>query len=333
MDLLEVTELKVTFATYKGLVRAVNGVSFNVKEGEIVGLVGESGCGKTVTSLSLLRLINEPPGKIEGAVYYRGENLLQKRKQELNKIRGKEISMIFQNPGTALNPVFTIGEQITRVISMHRHMNRRQAREEAVSILELVGLPHPERILNTYPHQLSGGMKQRIIIGIALSCQASLLIADEPTTALDVTIQAQILKLLLELRERLKVSIILITHDVGVAAQTCDRMLVMYGGIIVESGPTAAVLSDPRHPYTAGLLGCLPYKADNVFQLATIPGTVPDMMDLPGGCPFHARCSYCYERCLEERPPLFDLEHERQSACFWVERRGSDAGKNFTESR
>ncbi|MEW5786039.1 MAG: ABC transporter ATP-binding protein [Bacillota bacterium] len=332
MNLLEVADLRVTFTTYKGLVRAVNGVNFNVKEGEIIGLVGESGSGKTVTALSLLRLISEPPGKIEGAIYYRGEDLLKKKMRELNKIRGKDVSMIFQNPGTALNPVFTIGEQITRVISMHRNLTPRQARQEALSILELVGLPHPGRILHTYPHQLSGGMKQRIIIGIALSCQASLLIADEPTTALDVTIQAQILKLLLELRERLKVAIILITHDVGVAAQTCDRMLVMYGGTIVETGPTAAVLSNPRHPYTEGLLGCLPYQVDNVFQLATIPGAVPDMLDLPDGCSFHPRCTYREERCCEMKPSLFNIAEERQSACFMVERGGSDVKHSTIKS-
>jgi oligopeptide/dipeptide ABC transporter ATP-binding protein len=333
MDLLKVEDLYVSFVTYKGLVRAVNGVSFSAKEGEIVGLVGESGCGKTVTSLALLRLISEPPGIIDGKVYYRDEDLLGKNKQELKKIRGREISMIFQNPGTALNPVFTIGEQITRVIKMHRQMKQSQAIKEASEILELVGLPHPERILNTYPHQLSGGMKQRIIIGIALSCRASLLIADEPTTALDVTIQAQILKLLLELRAKLNVAIILITHDVGVAAQTCDRILVMYGGSIVESGSTDDILNNPQHPYTKGLLGCLPYQAASVFQLATIPGAVPDMIEMPTGCSFHPRCNSREERCMIEKPPLFNISSKRQCACFLVERRENDASKSFTESR
>jgi oligopeptide/dipeptide ABC transporter ATP-binding protein len=333
MDLLKVEDLYVSFVTYKGLVRAVNGVSFSAKEGEIVGLVGESGCGKTVTSLALLRLISEPPVMIDGKIYYRDENLLKKNKQELKKIRGREISMIFQNPGTALNPVFTIGEQITRVIKMHRQMKQSQAIKEASEILELVGLPHPERILNTYPHQLSGGMKQRIIIGIALSCRASLLIADEPTTALDVTIQAQILKLLLELRAKLNVAIILITHDVGVAAQTCDRILVMYGGSIVESGSTDDILNNPQHPYTKGLLGCLPYQAASVFQLATIPGAVPDMIEMPTGCSFHPRCNSREERCMIEKPPLFNISSKRQCACFLVERRENDASKSFTESR
>lgn len=333
MDLLKVEDLYVSFATYKGLVRAVNGVSFSAKEGEIVGLVGESGCGKTVTSLALLRLISEPPGIIDGKVYYRNEDLLKKNKQEFKKIRGREISMIFQNPGTALNPVFTIGEQITRVIKMHRQMKQSQAIKEASQILELVGLPHPARILNTYPHQLSGGMKQRIIIGIAISCRASLLIADEPTTALDVTIQAQILKLLLELRAKLNVAIILITHDVGVAAQTCDRILVMYGGSIVESGPTDDILNDPQHPYTNGLLGCLPYQAASVFQLTTIPGTVPDMIEPPTGCSFHPRCSSREERCMIEKPPLFNISSKRQCACFLAERRGNDVSRSFAKSR
>lgn len=332
MNLLDVKNLHVTFATYKGLVRAVNGVSFTVGESEIVGLVGESGCGKTVTSLALLRLLSEPPATIEGEIIYRGNDLLKKQVREFNRIRGREISMIFQNPGTALNPVFTIGEQITRVITLHRGLHKNQAREEALNILELVGLPHPGRILNTYPHQLSGGMKQRIVIGIALSCKASLLLADEPTTALDVTIQAQILKLLLELREKLNVSIILITHDVGVAAQSCDRIMVMYGGTIVESGPTEAILADPQHPYTRGLLGCLPYRAANVFQLATIPGTVPDMLELPQGCPFYLRCNERMERCRFEKPPLYGLDRQRQSACFLAERGKSGVGRALTEN-
>jgi oligopeptide/dipeptide ABC transporter ATP-binding protein len=332
VNLLDVKNLNVTFATYKGLVRAVNGISFAVKEGEIVGLVGESGCGKTVTSLALLRLLSEPPAKVEGKIYYRGNNLMEKNIRELYQIRGREISMIFQNPGTALNPVFTIGEQITRIITMHRRLNMRQAKQEALNILELVGLPHPGRILNTYPHQLSGGMKQRIVIGIALSCQASLLIADEPTTALDVTIQAQILKLLLELRDKFNVSIILITHDVGVAAQSCDQIMVMYGGTIVESGPTEAVLSNARHPYTKGLLGCLPYQAENVFQLATISGSVPDMLNLPAGCPFSPRCDYRFERCQLEVPPLYALGQQRHSACFLAERGNCGVDTAFTEN-
>lgn len=319
MQLLKVEDLQVTFSTFKGVVHAVNGVGFSVGEGEILGIVGESGCGKTVTSLSLLRLINDPPGKTSGSILFKGKDLLQISKREMEQIRGREISMIFQNPGTALNPVFKVGEQITRVIRLHRGVSAKKAREEAITILSLVGLPYPERIMNTYPHQLSGGMKQRIIIGIALSCNASLLIADEPTTALDVTIQAQILKLLLDLRNKLKLSIILITHDVGVAAQTCDRIIVMYGGTLVEEGSTSDVLSSPRHPYTSGLLGCLPYGVDSVRELTAIPGTLPDLVNLAPGCPFSPRCQYKMKQCNLAKPLLYNVAPGHRSACFLCE--------------
>ncbi len=331
MALLEVENLSVTFSIYRGLVKAVNGISFKLNEGEILGLVGESGCGKTVSSLALTRLLNEPPAAIEGAVFYRGTDILARKRSEMNRIRGREISMIFQNPGTSLNPVFTIGEQITRIISLHRGLNAKKARKEALEIFDLVGLPYPEQILASYPHQLSGGMKQRIIIGMALSCRASLLIADEPTTALDVTIQAQILKLMLEMRKMFQVAIILITHDVGVAAQTCDRIIVMYGGYLVEVGPAEQILADPRHPYTAGLMGCLPYRANNVFDLATIRGSVPDLSKLLTGCPFHPRCAYRQDRCSREKPPLYNLGGDRQSMCFLLEG-GSGNDLQFTGS-
>ena len=320
MTLLDVKNLQVTFDTYKGKVHAVNGMNFNVDESEILGIVGESGCGKTVTSLALMRLINEPPGKVTGSIRYKGEDLLTKSEEKMRALRGKEISMIFQNPGTALNPVFTIGDQIISVIRLHRKISRAEAWKEAISVFELVGMPHPENIMKTYPHQLSGGMKQRIMIGIALSCQTSLLIADEPTTALDVTIQAQILKLLVELRDRLGVSIILITHDVGVAAQTCDRIMVMYGGCVVEQGSTHLVLSSPQHPYTKGLLGCLPFKAQDIEHLVTITGSVPDMTTRMQGCTFYPRCNYRMERCKKEQPMLYSLSAGQTAACFLLDR-------------
>ena len=320
MTFLDVKNLQVSFDTYKGKVHAVNNVSFRVAKSEILGIVGESGCGKTVTSLSLMRLISEPPGKVTGSVMYKGEDLLHKSEEEMRSLRGKEISMIFQNPGTALNPVFTIGDQIISVIRLHRKMNKKDAWEEAVKIFELVGMPHPANIMKTYPHQLSGGMKQRIMIGITLSCQASLVIADEPTTALDVTIQAQILKLLVEMRDKLGVSIILITHDVGVAAQTCDRIMVMYGGGVVEEGTTTQVLTTPNHPYTKGLLGCLPFKAQDIENLATIKGSVPDMTEIGQGCTFYPRCAYRMERCKTEKPGLYTISEKQTAACFLMDR-------------
>lgn len=314
--LLTVDDLNVSFSTFRGIVRAVQGVSFEIFKGEVMGVVGESGCGKSVTAMSILRLIDEPPGKITGKIYYQNKDMMSLGHNEINKIRGKDISMIFQNPGTALNPVFTIGEQMVRVIRNHRRINKDDAKKEVCSILELVGLPEPERVINNYPHQLSGGMKQRIIIGMALSCKASLLIADEPTTALDVTIQAQILKLLIELKEKLHISIMLITHDIGVAAQTCDRIMVMYAGKIVEVGPTVELLRKPLHPYTAGLLGCLPNRVNCAKNLKVITGSVPDPINPSKKCSFYPRCSFKKVECAERQPELKWVESDRLCACF-----------------
>ncbi len=314
--LLTVDDLHVSFSTFRGIVHAVQGVSFEISKGEVVGVVGESGCGKSVTAMSILRLIDEPPGKVSGKIEYQDKDIISMGRKEINKIRGKEISMIFQNPGTALNPVFTIGEQMVRVIRKHRKLSSNEARKEACSILELAGLPEPVRVIKNYPHQLSGGMKQRIIIGMALSCKASLLIADEPTTALDVTIQAQILRLLIELKEKLQISIMLITHDIGVAAQTCDRIMVMYAGKIVEVGPKDELLQKPFHPYTAGLLKCLPNRVNCAKNLQVITGSVPDPIKPPKSCSFYPRCDFKREECFEQQPELKAVGSDRLCACF-----------------
>lgn len=304
MKLLSVENLRTTFSTPDGLVRAVDGVSFAVERGETLGIVGESGSGKSVTVLSLLKLIPTPPGKIEsGEAHFAGKNLLALSAHQLRAIRGNDIAMIFQDPMTSLNPFLRISRQLTEVLECHRGMTPKEALRTAIDMLELVGIPFPAERIHNYPHEFSGGMRQRVMIAMALLCRPKLLIADEPTTALDVTIQAQILDLIKNLRHEFGTSVILITHDLGVVAGTCDHVAVMYAGKIAEYGKTADLFARPRHPYTKGLLRSLP-RIDNVSTalLTTIPGQPPDLTRVPAGCPFHPRCNYVIDRCRRDFP-------------------------------
>ncbi|MCB9596417.1 MAG: ABC transporter ATP-binding protein [Sandaracinaceae bacterium] len=325
--LLRVEDLVTAFHTDEGSIRAVDGVSFELEDGKTLGIVGESGCGKSVTSLSIMRLVPTPPGAIErGAIRFRGKDLLAIPEGEMRKLRGNDISMIFQEPMTSLNPVHRIGKQIGESVRHHRGASAKEARARAIEMLELVGIPAPEKRVDAYPHELSGGMRQRVMIAMALACDPRLLIADEPTTALDVTIQAQILELLGELKARLGMSIVFITHDLGVVAELTDDVVVMYAGKVVERAPTADLFEDPQHPYTRGLLGSIPgYGATTTAEgerpkLATIPGMVPDLRHLPKGCRFQDRCELVHARCRESEPPLVELRGGRRAvACFAAE--------------
>ena len=319
IPVLRVCDLAVEFATEDGVVRAVDGVSFDVEANETLGLVGESGCGKTVTALSILRLIPMPPGRIaSGRIELNGRDLVPLPDAEIQAIRGRNISMIFQEPMTALNPVFTIGSQMTDVLRRHRSLTRRQARAAAAELLGKVNIPAPETRLNDYPHQLSGGMRQRVMIAMALSCSPQLLIADEPTTALDVTTQAQVLEQIRALQAEFRMAVILVTHDLGVVAETCRRALVMYCGSIVESGDTAELFSRPRHPYTAGLLASIPrIRRERLPDLPVIPGRVPDLLNLPQGCRFADRCSRVQTKCRQERPVLSTVSAGGAVACHF----------------
>ncbi|WP_337268518.1 ABC transporter ATP-binding protein [Oryzifoliimicrobium ureilyticus] len=312
---LTVRGLTTTFDTGRGVAVAAADVDIDVAPGEVVGLVGESGSGKSVTLRSIMRLIREP-GKVTGRVEWGGRNLVAMGDEELRSLRGNEIAMIFQEPMTALNPVLPIGLQIEESLVSHTTMTRRERRERALELLTLVGIPDAKRRLHEYPHQFSGGMRQRAMIAIALACSPKLLLADEPTTALDVTIQDQILKLLLELRDRLAMSMILVTHDLGVVAGTCDRMAVMYAGRIVETGGVIDVFGKPHHPYTRGLLGSVPHGRAVRTMLASIDGTPPSLTALPEGCAFHPRCSYATDICRSRRPPLEEVARGRRAACF-----------------
>jgi len=315
--LLSVRNLRVGFQTEDGLVLAVDGISFDLERGATLGIVGESGCGKSVTSLSIMRLIPSPPGKILGGqILFEGEDLLKKSQAEMRRIRGNEISMIFQEPMTSLNPVFTIGDQIMEAIMLHQKLDKKAAREKAIEMLRLVGIPSPEKRVDEYPHQLSGGMRQRVMIAMALSCNPKLLIADEPTTALDVTIQAQILDLMRKLQDELGTAIILITHDLGVVAEMVDEVIVMYAGKIVERTDVRSLFRDPKHPYTEGLLGSLPRLHADQERLQTIEGVVPSPFNMPKGCRFHPRCRYAQPICQLYEPPLMDVGGGHLAACF-----------------
>jgi peptide/nickel transport system ATP-binding protein/oligopeptide transport system ATP-binding protein len=310
--LLEVKNLQTHFPTRAGLVRAVDDVSFYVDKGELLGVVGESGCGKSITALSIMRLIS-PPGKIVGGeILFEGENLLELSEERMRELRGDDIAMIFQDPMTSLNPVYTVGEQIAEALRLHRKMSRRQAREATIEAMKEVAIPDPARRVKDYPHQLSGGMRQRVMIAMALACDPKLLIADEPTTALDVTIQAQILELLNELRRTRELGVLLITHDLGVVAEVADRVAVMYTGRIVEESPVEELFARPKHPYTEGLLRSVPKltaaEVAKALRLETIEGTVPSPTALPPGCHFAPRCSHRMPRCTEGEIPLYDLE-------------------------
>jgi oligopeptide transport system ATP-binding protein len=320
MPLLEVDELKTQFFTQDGVVKAVNGVSFYVDQGETLGIVGESGCGKSVSVLSVMRLIPQPPGKIVGGeVEFDGRDLLEVSDDEVRQVRGNRIAMIFQDPMTSLNPVLTIGRQIGEALELHLDMKREEARKRSAELLEMVGIPNAADRLDDYPHQFSGGMRQRAMIAMALACNPQLLIADEPTTALDVTIQAQIIELIKRLRDEIGMAIIWITHDLGVVAGLADRVMVMYAGFIVEEAPVKEVYGDPRHPYTLGLLGSLP-RLDEIREdkLKSIEGLPPDLIELPEGCPFAARCDYVLEKCFVDRPELEPVGPRHRIAC-WVD--------------
>ena len=315
--LLDVKGLKTHFFTDEGVVRAVDGIDFYINKGETLGVVGESGCGKSVTALSIMRLIPQPPGRIvEGSINYNGRNLLDLSPAQMRKIRGKEISMIFQEPMTSLNPVYSCGEQIIEALMLHEKMDRKAARARTIEMLKLVGIPSPEQRVDEYPHQMSGGMRQRVMIAMALACKPAILIADEPTTALDVTIQAQILELLKHLQEMLGMAVLLITHDLGVVAETADRVAVMYAGQVVEYCDVNAAFKRTLHPYTAGLLHALPRLGEKQESLRVIPGNVPDPLHFPKGCRFHPRCPVAQQRCRESEPPVLTFDGEHQARCW-----------------
>ncbi len=320
MKLLEVSDLKTYFFTDDGVVKAVDGVSFSIDEGETFGLVGESGCGKSVTALSIIKLIPDPPGKIIGGeVRLEGEDLLKKSENEMQKIRGNKISMIFQEPMTSLDPVFTIGSELIETIQLHQGLEKKEAEKKAIEMLRVVGIPEPEKRMKEYPHQLSGGMRQRAMIAMALSCNPKLLIADEPTTALDVTIQAQILRLMDKLKEEFSAAVLLITHDLGVIAETCKNVGVMYAGKIVEYGSVEDIFENPLHPYTVGLNRAIPRLDVDTEKLQIIEGNVPDLIDMPSGCKFHPRCPYAMDICREKEPPLKEREKNHFARCYLEE--------------
>lgn len=315
--LLEIRDLRVQFGTRRGLVRAVDGVSLSLARGEVLGIVGESGSGKSVLSLSVLRLLRTPPAIYAGgSIGFEGRDLLALSKEQMRGLRGDRISMIFQEPMTALNPVFTVGHQIAEVFRIHRGMSKAEAREAAVEMLAMVGVPAPASRVRDFPFQMSGGMRQRVMIAMALACRPQLLIADEPTTALDVTIQSQILELMMDLRDKLGTAIILITHDLGVVAETADRVAVMYAGRIVEEAPVETLFDQPLHPYTRALMRAVPRLEMRAGErLNEIPGTVPNLADVPPGCRFQGRCPFALDRCLQEDPALVELEPGHRVAC------------------
>lgn len=318
--LLDIQGLETQFRTPDGIVHAVNGVSFSLKEGETLGVVGESGCGKSVTMLSALRLIPSPPGKVvAGKAFYRGQDLLQMSDEEIRHVRGAQMAMIFQDPMTSLNPVLTIGRQLTEPLALHLGMSKEQANTRAAELLEMVGIPNAKERLNDYPHQYSGGMRQRVMIAMALSCNPQILIADEPTTALDVTIQAQIVDLVKRLRDELGMAIIWITHDLGIVAGLAQRVIVMYGGFIIEESPVKDLYVNPSHPYTIGLLGSLPRLDETERErLYSIEGMPPVLYRKPTACPFAPRCKWAMKRCWKENPTLQEVSPEHRVAC-WVD--------------
>jgi dipeptide transport system ATP-binding protein len=328
--ILQVKDLHVSFSTYGGEVKAVRGVSFDLHKGETLAIVGESGCGKSVTSQSIMRLIPEPPGRIhQGEILFKGKDLIQLKEPELRKIRGANISMIFQDPMTALNPTITIGEQIMEGIIQHEKLSKEQAKKVAIEMLNLVGIPNPEIRLKQYPHQFSGGMRQRIVIAMALVCRPDVLIADEPTTALDVTIQAQILELFRDIQKKTGVSIILITHDLGVVAQVADRIAVMYAGRIVEVGTRREIFYKPQHPYTKGLLQSVPRLDAEKAELVPIPGTPPDLFSPPVGCAFAARCRFAMEVCDMVYPLKTHLSNDHNVDCWLQDERAKKLVSSF----
>lgn len=323
-ELVEFRNLKTQFRTSAGIVKAVDDVSFSIREGETLCVVGESGCGKSVTAMSLMRLIETPPGEIVGGeILFEGNDILKLSKKDMSRIRGNNIAMIFQEPMSSLNPVLTIGEQICEPLLLHLGMTHKEAKARAIELITMVGIPRAEEIFHSYPHELSGGMRQRIMIAIALSCNPKLLIADEPTTALDVTIQAQILDLMRDIKQKINTSIMLITHDLGVVAEMADFVVVMYAGKVIEEAPVLELFRDPQHPYTKGLLKAKPVINQEQERLYSIPGQVPNPVELGENCHFHDRCEFCMEICKTKQPPL--REHGKdghKSACWLYEEEG-----------
>ncbi len=313
--LLKIENLRTYFYTYEGVVKALEGVYLTVNEMDTVGLVGETGCGKSVTALSVLQLVQNPGRIVGGEIYFKGTNLLALSEAEIRKIRGKEIAMVFQDPKTYMNPILTIGEQIRETIMLHQKISKEEARDRAVESLNLVRMPYPEKIVDQYPHELSGGMRQRAMIAMALSCNPDLLILDEATTALDVTIQAQILQLLNELKKELKHSLLIITHDLGVVAENCDKVAVMYAGVVIEKAETKKLFKKPLHPYTTGLLNAIPKIQEDVEMLKIIPGMVPNLIDPPTGCRFNPRCPFAKEICVRAKPEMVEVELDHFVEC------------------
>ena len=316
-NLLEVKDLRTSFKTHIGDVKAVRGVDFELKEGEALGIVGESGCGKSVTMMSIMKLLSENARIEAQGIKFDGKDIYELKEKEMQTIRGNDMSMIFQDPMTSLNPLYTIGDQLTEHLIKHKKISKKEAYQKAIEMLDLVGIPSPEKRIKQYPHEFSGGMRQRVMIAMSLICEPKLIIADEPTTALDVTIQAQILDLMKELKSKLNTSIILITHDLGVVADLCTRINVMYGGIIVEKGSAEDIFYRGRHPYTWGLLRSVPNpKSEKKEKLKPINGQPPDLLNPPAGCPFAARCEYSMKICIKQQPPLFKLEEGHEAACW-----------------
>lgn len=314
--ILTVNNLKTRFFTRSGIVKAVDDISFELQKGECLCLVGESGCGKTVTVLSILGLLDSPPGRVVGGnAYYNDINLLECSREQMRHIRGKEIAMVFQDAQSALNPVFTIGNQITEQLKLHLGLSYNEARKKAVNLLEEIGIPSPEEAIDYYPHQLSGGMRQRAMIAMSLSCNPRILIADEPTTAVDVTIKAQILDILRQLKETRQMSLLFITHELGAVSEIGDRVLVMYAGKMMETTTVTELLTNPKHPYTVGLINCLPDMRQGQERLASIPGVVPSLINPPSGCVFHTRCPHVFDVCPDEIPPPFPLKEGHTVAC------------------
>jgi len=315
--LLEISNLKTYFFSDKGQVPAVNGVDLYINKGETLGVVGESGCGKSVTSLSIMRLLTDTPGKVvDGSILFEGRDLLSLSESDIREVRGNEIAMIFQEPMTSLNPVYKIGQQIGEAVQLHLKYDKKKAREHVIKMLKLVGIPRAEEIIDEFPYQLSGGMRQRIMIAMAMSCDPTLLIADEPTTALDVTIQAQILELMRKLKEEKGTAIMLITHDLGVVAEMCDRVVVMYAGKVVEEADVLEIFENPKHPYTKGLLNSVPKMGQKTNRLESIPGNVPTPANMPKGCKFAPRCSQAIDICQEQDPDLLQIAEGHQCRCF-----------------
>lgn len=326
--LLEIKDEKLSFFTPAGEVKALNGVSFSMNEGEVLGIVGESGSGKSVTAYSIMGLTAYPSKLIGGTIYFNGHQIEKMSEKEMRKIRGNEVSIIFQDPMTSLNPVYTIGNQITEVIRLHTGKSKKEAYDRAKELLELVGINEPTKRLKQYPHELSGGMRQRVMIAIALACEPKLLIADEPTTALDVTIQAQILELMQELRQKLGMSIIMITHDLGVVASMCERIAVMYAGHIVEYGTADEIFYEPKHEYTKGLINSIPkLSAQEIERLVPIEGQPVDLLNPPAGCPFAPRCANCMKICLREMPPKTELSDTHYSHCWLLQKEEFEKGE------